>query len=68
MGIAPAIRKNRIESLSGASPVLASNTMPAAAFEQAKARGGAETILLVEDEPFVRQVTAEFSRQQGISW
>jgi CheY-like chemotaxis protein len=63
--IAAAFQKNRIESLSGASPVLAANTMPGAAFERAETRGGAETILLVEDEPFVRQVTAEVLASAG---
>ena len=40
-------------------------TMPAAVFDEAEPRGGPETILLVEDEGFVRKVTAEVLESAG---
>jgi CheY-like chemotaxis protein len=64
-GIAAAIRKSGIETLSGINPAFAANRMPATAFEPTESRGGGETILLVEDEAFVRQVTAEVLASAG---
>jgi CheY-like chemotaxis protein len=40
-------------------------TMPSAAFVEPAPRGGPETILLVEDEGFVRKVTAEVLESAG---
>jgi two-component system cell cycle sensor histidine kinase/response regulator CckA len=40
-------------------------TMPGAMFVEAEPRGGPETILLVEDEDFVRNVTAEVLESAG---
>jgi len=40
-------------------------TMPSAPFVEAEPRGGPETILLVEDENFVRKVTAEVLESAG---
>src|SRR5271169_5407250 len=42
-----------------------SETMPGAAFVEPAPRGGPETILLVEDEGFVRKVTAEVLESAG---
>ena len=41
------------------------STMPGAAFVEAEPRSGPETILLVEDEGFVRKVTAEVLESAG---
>jgi len=43
----------------------AGETMPGAVFVDAKPQGGPETILLVEDEGFVRKVTAEVLESAG---
>jgi CheY-like chemotaxis protein len=40
-------------------------TIPATAFVEAQARGGLETILLVEDEGFLRKVAAEVLEAAG---
>ena len=45
--------------------VLAPETLPAAEHEARAARGGNETILLVEDEPSVRDLAAKILRKQG---
>jgi CheY-like chemotaxis protein len=44
---------------------LIAETMPAAVFVEAAPWGGPETILLVEDESFVRNVTAEVLESAG---
>lgn len=41
------------------------DTIPVSVFVEAEPRGGAETILLVEDEGFVRKVTAEVLESAG---
>lgn len=69
-GVEGAIRKSETESLSGIGSVVAAETMlgetmPGAAFAEAGQWGGPETILLVEDEAFVRKVTAEVLESAG---
>jgi FixJ family two-component response regulator len=54
-----------MESLAGMNPTPAAESMPGTACERAEARGGAETIFLVEDEAFVRRVTAEVLASAG---
>ncbi len=47
------------------SEITPGETMPSAAFVEAEPRGGPETILLVEDEGFVRKATAEVLESAG---
>jgi two-component system, cell cycle sensor histidine kinase and response regulator CckA len=70
-----AIQKSEPEGLPGVESVIAAETMvgesmidetmAGAAFAEADQGGGPETILLVEDEAFVRKVTAEVLESAG---
>lgn len=53
------IQKNAAESLPDIGALVAAERMAGATFAEADRWGGAETILLVEDQEFVRKVTAE---------
>jgi two-component system, cell cycle sensor histidine kinase and response regulator CckA len=58
-------QKSEMEALTGAESVAAAETIPDTAFGEAGQWGGAETILLVEDEALVRKVTAEVLEAAG---
>jgi two-component system cell cycle sensor histidine kinase/response regulator CckA len=64
-----AIEQSKPEILTGNEPVVAAaligEAMPGAAFAKAGRWGDSETILLVEDEAFVRKVTAHVLESAG---
>ena len=60
-----AISERVQEGLPEIVPVPLEDTIPATLFVEAEPRGGTETILLVEDEGFVRKVTAEVLESAG---
>jgi len=64
-GIKCAIDGRATEGLPGVASAVAGETMPGAAFAEPALWGGNETILLVEDEGFVRKVTAEVLESAG---
>lgn len=57
--------KNETKSLSGIESMASAETMIGPALAQAGAWAGTETILLVEDEAFVRKATAEVLESAG---
>lgn len=59
------IQNSEAENLPDISVLVVAETMTCAAFTEADCWGGAETILLVEDEAFVRNVTAEILELAG---
>jgi len=64
------IHGNELETRPGieqrvAAETMVGETIVAAAFAEARQWGGPETILLVEDEAFVRKVTAEVLQSAG---
>ena len=68
-GAEGAIEQSKPEILTGNEPVVAAQligeAMPGAAFAKPGRRGDSETILLVEDEAFVRKVTAQVLESAG---
>ncbi len=64
-GIESAVEEREAESLPGMGALVAAETMAGAVFVEAEPRGGPETILLVEDEGFVRKVAAEVLESAG---
>jgi CheY-like chemotaxis protein len=63
--VAATPQKEWMENLAGITSTITADTISVAAFEQTEGRGAVETILLVEDEAFVRQVTAEVLGSAG---
>lgn len=68
-GVEGGIQQSKPEILPGIEPVVAAKligeAMPGAAFAKPGRRGVSETILLVEDEAFVRKVTAQVLDSAG---
>ena len=60
----PILNSYRVSAGAGAAAMLC-ETAPSASFAESEPRGGPETILLVEDEGFVRKVTAEILELAG---
>jgi CheY-like chemotaxis protein len=64
-GVEGVIQKSEPEILPGIGSWVAAEMMISAAFAEGGQWGGPETILLVEDEAFVRKVTAEVLESAG---
>jgi CheY-like chemotaxis protein len=64
-GVEGAIQHSETETPAGIGCAVAAKTMPGATFTEAGQLCGPETILLVEDEAFVRKVTAEVLESAG---
>jgi len=64
-GVEAVIQQRETENLAGIGSVAAAETMSSVALAETRQRGGSETILLVEDEAFVRRGTAEVLESAG---
>lgn len=63
--VAGAVQINREEGATDIASVTAADAIISASFAEEGQTGGAETILLVEDEEFVRKVTSEVLESAG---